>query len=204
MPKVVPEYKEEAKSRILDAAAKVFAEKGYHQATMDDVARSIGVSKGAIYLYFKNKEELFEELCRAGLKVFEKTLYSSLTGADLLKTASLYFDKEMEQPAAGRLLWLESLAETPRSKAIKKALEDSYARYRQVVVKFLEEARAKGSLGQDADVRSLAGFLIALHDGLLVDMAQGLTEAEAKKVWNEGIGFFFEGTTKAQSQRARS
>jgi len=60
MPKVVPEYKEEAKSRILDVANKVFAEKGYHEATMDDIAKRLGVSKGAIYLYFSSKEDLFE------------------------------------------------------------------------------------------------------------------------------------------------
>ena len=48
MPKVVPEYKQEARSRILDAANKVFAEKGYHEATMEDIAKQLGVSKGAI------------------------------------------------------------------------------------------------------------------------------------------------------------
>ncbi|HYB76507.1 MAG TPA: helix-turn-helix domain-containing protein, partial [Nitrososphaerales archaeon] len=80
MPRVVPEYKQEAKARILKAAANVFAERGYHQATMDDVARSIGVSKGAIYLYFRSKEELFDELSRTGLELFENTLQSSLKG----------------------------------------------------------------------------------------------------------------------------
>jgi len=64
MPRVVPEYKEEAKNRIVSAANQVFAEKGYRQATMDDVAKKIGVSKGALYLYFASKEELFEAICR--------------------------------------------------------------------------------------------------------------------------------------------
>jgi len=63
MPRVVPEYKEEAKNRIVSAANQVFAEKGYRQATMDDVAKKIGVSKGTLYLYFASKEELFEEIC---------------------------------------------------------------------------------------------------------------------------------------------
>jgi len=70
MPKVVPEYKEEAKSRILDAANKVFAEKGYHEATMDDIAKRLGVSKGAIYLYFSSKEDLYR-VC----KLTDKSLF---------------------------------------------------------------------------------------------------------------------------------
>src|SRR5437870_13659978 len=77
MPKVVPEYKEEAKSRILEAANKVFAEKGYHEATMDDIAKRLGVSKGAIYLYFSSKEDLFEAMVKTAPQAFKEILYSS-------------------------------------------------------------------------------------------------------------------------------
>lgn len=204
MPRVVPEYKQEAKARILKAAANVFAERGYHQATMDDVARSIGVSKGAIYLYFRSKEELFDELSRTGLELFENTLQSSLKGGDFLKVASLYFDKEMEQPPAGRVLWLESLAETPRNQVIGKVLRESCSRYRKVLAEFLEGLKAEGNLGDEVGTDSLAGFLVALHDGLLVDIASGLSEAEARKVWNEGVTFFLKGITGPQPHKTRN
>ena len=59
MPKVVPEYKEQATKKILEAARSVFAEKGYHDARMEDIAEMVGVSKRTLYLYFTNKEELF-------------------------------------------------------------------------------------------------------------------------------------------------
>src|SRR5207249_8991221 len=77
MPKVVPEYKEEARSRILDAANKVFAERGYHEATMEDIAKRLGVSKGAIYLYFSSKEDLFEAMVKTAPQAFKEILYSS-------------------------------------------------------------------------------------------------------------------------------
>lgn len=48
MPKVIPEYKEAAKDKIVKAAFKIFAKKGYHESTMDDIAKEIGVSKGAL------------------------------------------------------------------------------------------------------------------------------------------------------------
>lgn len=49
---------------ILDAALKVFAEKGFAAARMDDIARKAGVTKGTIYLYFENKEAVFKQLVR--------------------------------------------------------------------------------------------------------------------------------------------
>lgn len=44
---------------ILDAALCVFTRRGLHQTTLEEVAKEAGISKGTIYLYFKNKEELF-------------------------------------------------------------------------------------------------------------------------------------------------
>ena len=46
---------------ILDAALKVFSTKGYHNATVDDIAQQAGVSKGTCYQYFSGKEEMFLE-----------------------------------------------------------------------------------------------------------------------------------------------
>jgi len=46
------------KTQILEAATRVFAEKGYHRATTKDIARAAGIAEGTIYLYFKNKSEL--------------------------------------------------------------------------------------------------------------------------------------------------
>lgn len=51
--------KEERRKAILEAAARLFAERGYHETKMDDVAELAGLSKGAIYLYYPSKEELF-------------------------------------------------------------------------------------------------------------------------------------------------
>jgi len=49
---------------ILDAALKVFAEKGFAAARMEDIAARAGVTKGTIYLYFPSKAEMFKSLAR--------------------------------------------------------------------------------------------------------------------------------------------
>ncbi|NMA31179.1 MAG: helix-turn-helix transcriptional regulator [Candidatus Methanofastidiosa archaeon] len=55
MPKVFPEYREEAKNRIIKQSVKFFSEKGYYKTKMAEIAECLGVSKGAIYQYFKSK-----------------------------------------------------------------------------------------------------------------------------------------------------
>jgi AcrR family transcriptional regulator len=58
----------QAKERaILDAALDVFAERGFAEARLEDVATRAGVAKGTIYLYFPGKEALFEALIRTGI-----------------------------------------------------------------------------------------------------------------------------------------
>ncbi len=56
------ELKEERRRVILEAALHVFANRGFDKATVDEVAERAGISKGAIYLYYKNKEALFFSL----------------------------------------------------------------------------------------------------------------------------------------------
>src|SRR5204862_6080317 len=50
------------RGRIMDAAIKVFAERGFHTATVAEIARSAGVADGTIYLYFKGKDDLLLRL----------------------------------------------------------------------------------------------------------------------------------------------
>ena len=50
------------KGEIIEAAAKLFSNKSYHDVTMDQIAQEVGVAKGTIYLYFDSKEKLYDHL----------------------------------------------------------------------------------------------------------------------------------------------
>jgi AcrR family transcriptional regulator len=56
--------KEDRPTEILEAALDVFATRGFAAARLDDVAARAGISKGTLYLYFRNKEELFKAMVR--------------------------------------------------------------------------------------------------------------------------------------------
>jgi TetR/AcrR family fatty acid metabolism transcriptional regulator len=66
------------RERIMNAAIASFAQQGYHQATIADVAREAGVAAGTIYLYFKNKDDLlvsiFEEKVQRFIQEFHRRL----------------------------------------------------------------------------------------------------------------------------------
>jgi AcrR family transcriptional regulator len=65
-----PRWQRRAESRpqeVLDAALTVFVERGYAAASLDEVARRAGVSKGTLYLYYANKAELFKAVVRLSL-----------------------------------------------------------------------------------------------------------------------------------------
>ncbi len=56
------ERRSSTRGRILDAAARIFAEKGYHDTAVDDIAHASDTSKGAVYFHFPNKQGIFLSL----------------------------------------------------------------------------------------------------------------------------------------------
>lgn len=63
-----PEQRDERRAQLITAARDVFAAKGYHEATVDDITRAAGVAKGTFYLYFQEKREIYHELVRSFLQ----------------------------------------------------------------------------------------------------------------------------------------
>ena len=88
MPKVAPEYsveyKEEARKRIMEVGIQVFAENGYHQTTMDDVAKELNVSKGTLYLYFNSKEELLNKKVAAVVNLEPRKMGTAMSECMIL------------------------------------------------------------------------------------------------------------------------
>jgi AcrR family transcriptional regulator len=84
---------EERPKQILDAALAVFAERGLAAARIEDIARHAGLSKGTIYLYFPNKEELFREVVRNTVIAF-------------IERGEAWFD-EMPDPAEALAAWMK-------------------------------------------------------------------------------------------------
>jgi AcrR family transcriptional regulator len=74
---------EERPGEICAAALDLFAEKGFAAARLDEIARRAGVSKGTLYLYFKDKEELFRAVVRNAIAPQFGAMTASLAALDM-------------------------------------------------------------------------------------------------------------------------
>ncbi len=74
MTETSPDPSQETRSRILEAAAQVFARKGYHDTKVDDIVVTSKTSKGAFYFYFPSKQDIFMALVDTFAEMLEKRL----------------------------------------------------------------------------------------------------------------------------------
>ena len=81
--------REQTRNHLLAAAAQVFAERGFHGASLDEVATVAGFTKGAVYSNFKSKEDLFLALFRARYEQETEALRATLYASDVPSEARL-------------------------------------------------------------------------------------------------------------------
>jgi AcrR family transcriptional regulator len=120
------------REHLLAAAAQVFAERGFHGATLDEVARVAGFSKGAVYSNFESKDDLFLALFKAGYEQEMARLVATLEESDvppadrLSDFVSLIQDESRDAPTSPLLhleFWLYA-ARNPEARARLAAIDD--------------------------------------------------------------------------------
>jgi AcrR family transcriptional regulator len=98
------EKKEKKRKSIMQAALKIFSKKGYSPAVLDEVAQEAGIAKGTLYLYFKDKEDLFYSTLMSVIdnlaELLEKRISEDLDPIEVLEMISLiqiqYFSQNRE------------------------------------------------------------------------------------------------------------
>ncbi len=120
------------REHLLAAAAQVFAERGFYGATLDEVARVAGFTKGAVYSNFKNKDDLFLALFKANYEREMATLVATLEASDvpdverLSDFVSVIREEERRVPNAALLhqeFWLYA-TRNPEARARLVAIDE--------------------------------------------------------------------------------
>ena len=173
VPRISAEREEATRQRILKAAQQVFIEKGFHRASIDDVVAACGLSVGAIYNYFPNKDELIRaSIDNSGREETEALL------ADTQAVGSIW--DRMERAMGG---WWRGTIEIPGGPAFladawgeasrRPLIRDLMARRFERAVMFstviLRESVNRGELPPDLDVDGLARMFAALLDGMVLE-----------------------------------
>jgi AcrR family transcriptional regulator len=165
---------------ILEAALAVFAARGYEAARLDDVAARAGVAKGTLYLYFKDKQALFEELVRGAVtpimdRVSAAALAPNMRAAQILELFFALFRTEVLGTNRKLLLRL-IIAEGPRFPAVAAFYHrEVVARGMALMRAVASEAVARGEFSSDAAARFpqliVAPLLVAvIWDGLFAEI----------------------------------
>jgi TetR/AcrR family transcriptional regulator, repressor for uid operon len=164
MPKVVAEYKTQARARILEGARAVFRRNGLAGSTMDDIAREIGVSKGALYLYFRTKSELLTALQtqfrQEVLGKWEGLLEKGDVAEAIADSLQSIISGEMD-PA----IWHELLMEAYRDPKIRAALDLDQREDAKKLRQFLLRLAARGRIRPLEDPSVVTDVVLTLLQG---------------------------------------
>ncbi len=170
-PKVTEAYREKTRNEIVLAAEKVFARKGYNGASMDDIVRESGLSKGALYGYFRSKEDLFLAL-RArridfNLEQFLAAMPATASVMERLTKAGQVALKSQARLDRDTLrIGFEFFASSSRIPALKGYYNEIYHDNQRLLVALIREGMARGEFRKDLDPESVAWILMAVVDGL--------------------------------------
>jgi TetR/AcrR family transcriptional regulator, fatty acid metabolism regulator protein len=141
------------RSLITEAAIEVFADKGFHQARVSDIAKKAGVADGTIYLYFKNKEDLL-------LSIFEQKMDELLTGlgqvlahtddpvVQIREFARFHFQQVRDHRSAAEVLLVELRLS---NKFLKDYRPEKLWAYLGVFGQIVREGQARGVFRSDVD-----------------------------------------------------
>ena len=122
--------------RILAAAERLFAERGYSDTSIDAVAEAVGMHQPGIYYYFPSKQALYEEVVRAAIASLDDRIKELLISSDppeerLLASVAAWVDLLSERPTLAHLILHE--AAKPDSSAIARILPEMGGRVQAMV-----------------------------------------------------------------------
>jgi AcrR family transcriptional regulator len=174
VPRLSAAQEQQVRDRIIHAAVAVFADKGYHRATIADVVARSGLSVGAIYTHFRNKEELFLHSCDLmsgqGLDELAVRLAPLTTTAERLRAAIAYYVETIDafDDAPGQVGLVRAWAEADEEPGVREMLVRRRERLVGASQLLVREGIARGELPDWVDVDGLARGFMALLDGLLL------------------------------------
>lgn len=139
----------ESKTRIQKAALEVFAESGYHSASISQIAKKAGVSKGLMYNYYESKEALLDQVVEGiyqeGIKDFEVEIWETLDGLGKLNwVINKSFDGIEKNISTNRLLTMLIIQKDIGSVVIEmlKEKKKAYANALEIILEELGSENA--------------------------------------------------------------
>jgi AcrR family transcriptional regulator len=168
------QIKEQKRRCIIEAAALMFAQKGYAGTNVADIAREAKIGKGTLYEYFDSKETMFYAVFEWFFD--EMTSHSALdlhqisgTAADRICALSENLMGAWEQVLEIQTLFMEFWAaagSSPMQERFKAAFRTGYRNFRKIVGDLIREGIQAGQFRPDIDIDSVTAVMIGAWDCL--------------------------------------
>jgi TetR/AcrR family fatty acid metabolism transcriptional regulator len=190
---------DDKRQRILQAAVKVFARKGYHGARVSEIAQKARVADGTIYLYFRNKEDiivsLFDEVMREHL-VEKRERLEDLPDAParLLAIARHH----LELLGGNRDLAVVFQVELRQSTQFLERFTASWLQdYFALIARVLEEGQREGSLRTDLPVKVVTKAFFGALDEMVTSWIVGRKDYDVAQLAGPVVDLFLRGAAVA-------
>jgi AcrR family transcriptional regulator len=156
---------EERRTAILDSALAVFSERGYHSASIDDIATKAGVSKALIYEHFASKQELHADLIARNARELTQRVAGALSGVEVESTSErlatgleAFFAFVEERRDAWRMLFRDP--SDPESAAVLDRMVEQVTAEVTVLISQDPGARRLTRVEDERALRLLAEMLV--------------------------------------------
>jgi AcrR family transcriptional regulator len=155
-----------------------FSENGFHQTGMADIVRRSGLSHGAVYVYFRSKDDIIEALAvdrhrlEAALNSVARATSDPVEG---LRSLSKVYADWLTDPDGGqrRRVGVNGWSEALRSERVRVRVVEGITVPRALIVDLVERAQAKGAMSRDLNPDAVARSMIALFQGLILQATWG-------------------------------
>jgi AcrR family transcriptional regulator len=162
--------REQVRTRVLEAAAAVVAERGAGAATLDQVAAAAGFTKGAVYSNFASKDELFLALLQEQVTARVEGVERALRDTPDLPAALAAVGRDLARPdPVGQLLFVEFWQRAVRDPAVRGPFVEFRRQLRARIAAVVDEVLSARSAAPGWDADSLALVVMALANGLALE-----------------------------------
>lgn len=164
-----PEVTQERRQQILDAAIQVFGRRGYHEATMQEIARSVGVSVGLIYQYYKDKEDLLYAVINDILDSYLREIPAAQAGESeplaRLRAGVQAYCRVVDEHRAATLIGYRASRALSRERL--KAIMEKELQATSLIAASVEACRAAGLLPETDTALLSYQIVIYVHSWVL-------------------------------------
>ncbi|MFO0746835.1 MAG: TetR/AcrR family transcriptional regulator [Myxococcota bacterium] len=159
--------------RILDAAVSVFAQHGFYNAKVSQIAKEAGVADGTIYLYFKNKEDILIQVFIDSMDEILHRQEEAMVGIDdpvarLRTFTRIHFLSVAESQALAEVITVEL---RQSSKFMRNTDMKPFGRYLGIIARIVEDGVKSGQFAPDLEPRIIARAIFGAIDELALEWA---------------------------------